>query len=163
MNLVYAGEPLRPNEARSIFLAGPTPRSRDVQSWRPKAIQLFVHLGFGGTLLIPEDRGGGCQNEYDHQVEWETEALDRASVILFWVPRKLPNMPAFTTNDEWGFWKSSGKCVFGAPPWAEKVRYQRWWARKLGVPSFETLEETVQGALTLLGEIRSVTSILEPS
>jgi len=168
MKTVYAGEPLpvRPhgevvqgrltifNEGQdepTIFLAGPTPRSPIVSSWRPDALLLFERAGFTGTVLVPEDRGGGCQTEYDHQVEWETEALERASVILFWVPRQLVSMPAFTTNDEWGFWKSSGKCVFGAPPWAEKVRYQRWWATRLGVPQFDTLEDTIGGALVLQG------------
>lgn len=163
MNLVYAGEPILPAQTRTIFLAGPTPRSAAVPSWRPEAIQLFEAAGFQGTLFIPEDRGGGCNNDYDHQIEWETEALDRAWVILFWVPRKLDTMPAFTTNDEWGYWKASGKCVFGAPPWAEKVRYQRWWASKLGVPCFDTLPETVKGALDLMGEAKAVASLVEPS
>lgn len=101
-NLVYAPEPL-PSlvGARSIFLAGPTPRSQDVKSWRPEAVRLLTEAGFTGTLLLPEDRGGVFHGDYDTQVEWETEALQRATVILFWIPRDLATMPALTTNDEW--------------------------------------------------------------
>jgi hypothetical protein len=36
--LIYAGQPLPPQGTASVFLAGPTPRSADVQSWRPAAI-----------------------------------------------------------------------------------------------------------------------------
>jgi hypothetical protein len=150
MNLVYAPEPLPSSGgAPSIFLAGPTPRSQDVRSWRPEAVRLFEQAGFMGTLLLPEDRGGVFHGDYDTQVEWETEALQAATVIMFWIPRKLDTMPAFTTNDEWGYWKSSGKCVFGAPPWAAKVSYQRWWAARLGIPLFDNLEDTVYGALRM--------------
>ena len=38
---------------------------------------------------------------------WERIALTDATVILFWVPRKLPDMAAFTTNVEFGYWLHS--------------------------------------------------------
>ena len=148
MNVVYAYEALpSPGELRSIFLAGPTPRSPTVESWRPEAIRLFSEAGFTGMLLCPEPRDGVFHPEYEAQVEWETQALEVATVILFWIPRDLVTMPGFTTNDEFGYWKSSGKCVLGTPPGAAKVSYQRWWAKRLGIPQFESLEDTVCGAI----------------
>jgi hypothetical protein len=38
---------------------------------------------------------------------WEREGLIKASVIFFWIPRGLPDMPAFTTNVEFGYWLHS--------------------------------------------------------
>jgi hypothetical protein len=55
MNVVFADEPLefRPP---SLFLAGPTPRSAEVASWRPGALHILSELGFGGSVLVPERR-----------------------------------------------------------------------------------------------------------
>ena len=40
---------------KSVFLAGPTPRQKDIDSWRPEAIEIFRgRLQFTGTLLVPE-------------------------------------------------------------------------------------------------------------
>jgi hypothetical protein len=55
----------------SIFLAGPTPRSGDVTPWRPEALDLLLELGFSGTVLVPERRGGWHRGDYLDQVEWE--------------------------------------------------------------------------------------------
>ena len=57
---------------------------------------------------------------------WEREALINATVILFWVPRKLPDMSAFTTNVEFGYWLHSGKVVYGRPNDASKIKYLDW-------------------------------------
>jgi hypothetical protein len=74
--------------------------------------------------------------------------------IVFWVPRHLETLPAFTTNIEWGVWQNSGKAVFGAPPneAAPKNEYLKYYAEKLKVPTAETLTETIQAALAFLGE-----------
>ena len=39
---------------KSIFLAGPTPRSKEVKSWRPEAIRLLKEKGFDGVVFVPE-------------------------------------------------------------------------------------------------------------
>lgn len=127
----------------SLFLAGPTPRSQDVASWRPRALEILEELNFEGTVFIPEPENGKFSVEYDDQIGWETEALKLASVIVFWVPRSLPDMPAFTTNIEWGMWYNSGKVVFGAPPDAPKNKYMIYHCRKYNIPNFTTLEDTL--------------------
>lgn len=144
---VYAREELPTSGHSSIFLAGPTPRSPSVPSWRPEALRILRELGYGGHVFIPEPRDGEWHRHYDEQVTWEEAALHRADVILFWVPRDMSSMPALTTNDEWGYWKDSGKVVLGAPLEAPAVRYQRHYATQYSAPQAATLEVTVRAAL----------------
>lgn len=159
MQVIYARQPIDPVSALlgSIFLAGPTPRrDHPFPSWRPDALKILVDRKFDGTIFLPEDEKGleaqMCTLDYmdwEEQIEWEEKALETAICILFWVPRRLPEMPAFTTNDEWGFWKKSGKVVFGSPPGAIKTGYQRYYAKKYNVPLSDTLEDTVDSAIKM--------------
>jgi len=146
MNIVYALEPIPAGP--SVFLAGPTPRSEAVFSWRPRALQLLRGRGFDGSVFVPEPKGPW---DWGRQVQWEAEALHAATVILFWIPRDLVTMPAFTTNVEFGFWCRSGKVVLGAPGDAPKMRYLRHYAGRFEVPQADTLEDTVTVAIELLG------------
>jgi hypothetical protein len=86
MNVVYSNHPIQ-IQKNSIFLAGPTPRSKDVKSWRPDA------------------------------------HLENCSLVVFWVPRKFPDMPALTTNVEFGSYVRSGRMLYGRPNDSEKNRY----------------------------------------
>lgn len=153
MQVVYAQSPLPTSCVASIFLAGPTPRDARAPSWRPAALAALRARGFEGAVFVPEPEDGRFSSDYDAQVDWETRCLARADCVLFWVPREMTAMPALTTNDEWGQHKSSGRAVFGAPPGAEKVRYQQRWARELGVPVCDSLEATVDAALAQLGPL----------
>jgi len=150
---IYATEPLpylRSETLRSIFLAGPTPRDKTVGSWRPRALQLLAAMGHDGYVFVPEPADGVWKGVYTAQIEWEEKALNRADCILFWVPRDMETMPALTTNDEWGFWKKSGKVVFGAPPDAVRVRYQRYYANKYRVPGGDTLSAVCRAAVDMV-------------
>jgi len=155
--VVYALEPFPDPVTKSMFLAGPTPRSAVVPSWRKDAIEYLKGIGYDGHVFVPEPRDGSWAEDYINQVEWEEDGLNRADVIVFYVPRDMNGetygtpMPALTTNDEWGDWKSSGKVVFGAPDWAEHVRYQQHYAKELGVPLANTLEGTLQNAVSRAG------------
>jgi hypothetical protein len=126
VHVIYAGQEA-PKGLPSIFLVGPTPRSPDVPSWRPEAIR---GLSLARTLdsqplvvFVPEDESGGFSLSYEEQVEWELAALERATVVMAWVPRDLETMPAFTTNVEFGTLLHSGKLVYGRPKRAPKTRY----------------------------------------
>jgi len=155
MKIVYAKETPPESITKSIFLAGPTPRSSEVSSWRPEALRLLEEAGYDGVVFVPEDRSGiyGSRIDQDNaQIKWEDRCLHMADCILFWIPRELQTMPALTTNTEWGRWENSGKVVFGAPQDAEKVSYQRYYAEKLQVPIASTLRETVAFTLEHLGE-----------
>lgn len=152
MHIIYAKESIPLTLKKSVFLAGPTPRTEDARSWRPEAIKFFEEFGFDGIIFSPEPRDSKWQGNYIDQVEWEEQCLNMADCVLFWIPRELKNMPAFTTNDEWGAWKNSGKAVFGAPEDAVRVRYQKHYANKLMAPNASTLHETVQKAVEMIGD-----------
>lgn len=108
---------------KSIFLAGPTPRDEAVHSWRPYAIKLLREMGFDGVVYVPEYETGEVLHNYDNQIEWEWKALDNAGAILFWVPRNLETMPAYTTNVEFGYWVRDDRAFYGRPSSAILVRY----------------------------------------
>lgn len=145
MNVVYARQPL----AKSIFLAGPTPRDvRAVSSWRPRALQLLKEQGFTGKVFVPEAEDGGLPpNAYDEQIRWEWEALDQATVVVFWVPRELPLLPAFTTNTEFGLLAQSGKLLLGYPAEAQKMRYLDRLAQRFHMPIYGDLRELLNAAV----------------
>ena len=154
MEMIYARESLPDRVTRTVFLAGPTPRSRDTASWRPDALDALRRLGFDGHVFVPEPRDGPWQPGYEDQIEWEDAALSRADVILFWIPRDLARLPGLTTNDEFGFWKGRdpARVILGAPEGAASVRYQQHYAAKLGIPVCKSLDQAARAALELLGD-----------
>jgi hypothetical protein len=109
----------------SLFLAGPTPRSSNVISWRIQALKLLEELGYKGNVSVPERTNWSIQFDYCDQADWEEFALDRCKTIIFWVPRQFPDMKALTTNVEFGIYitKSPDKIVYGRPDNAEQIRY----------------------------------------
>lgn len=111
---------------KSIFIAGPTPRDGKVKSWRTTACEKLNELGFDGVVYVPEYSSWKPKADYVDQAMWEREALTEATVIMFWVPRSLPNMPAFTTNVEFGYWLHYGKVIYGRPDNAVKIKYLDW-------------------------------------
>jgi 8-oxo-dGTP pyrophosphatase MutT (NUDIX family) len=160
MIVVYANEEVPETITKSLFLAGPTPRNRKEQeSWRPDALKILEDIGFDGAVFIPEPKEAKEDHDYEAQVQWEEDFLNIADCILFWVPRDLtpdstgfPKMAAFTTNVEYGAWCDSGKVVFGCPEDAEKVSYLKHYAEKYKVPVGDTLTETLELALEMLGD-----------
>lgn len=144
MHVTYARQPL----PKSIFLAGPTPRSIDVPSWRPEALDILRNVcGFTGTVFVPEDAAGSRAFEYDDQVTWEWEAINQATIVVFWVPRELKTMPALVTNVEFGMLAASGKVVLGSPPNAQKMGYLKTLATRYNIPVFNTLADTLAEAV----------------
>lgn len=133
-------------EGPGLFLAGPTPRSVAVPSWRLEAIKYLNLLGYAGVLFIPEPFAA----DYDKQIAWEEAALTAAKVICFWIPRNLDNMPGFTTNIEFGTWMQSGKVVLGAPKDAPKMSYLRYYAKKYQMPQADSLQQTLAIALKMM-------------
>lgn len=149
---VYALQPYPKSVRRSIFLAGPTPRAGNVSSWRPKALEILEIRGFEGHVFVPEQLGERWHENYDAQIEWEDEGLSRADCILFWVPRDLATLPAFTTNHEHGEWFHSGRTVLGYPEGAPKMTYLYAKACDVKAPLACTLEDAVDAAITIVGQ-----------
>jgi hypothetical protein len=148
MKLVYAREEVE----KSIFLAGPTPRDSDTPSWRPGAIKILHEHGFDGKVYVPElrpslEHWSQPDFDYDEQIHWEWSALNVATIVVFWVPRELKKLPAFTTNVEFGSLVASGKCIFGAPPDAPKNAYLKALALRHRVEVFDNLEHLLTRAI----------------
>lgn len=153
MEVIYALEDLSKTITKSIFLAGPTPRSEDGNPWRQDALKILEDIGFeDGTVFVPEPRDQKWHGEYDRQIEWEELCLNVADCIVFWIPRDLETMPAFTTNIEWGRWENSGKIVLGFPEEAQKMSYINLYAEKNKIESQKTLTTTLEKAIEFIGE-----------
>lgn len=136
---------------RSIFLAGPTPRGRESVSWRRMASKKLEELGFKGVVYIPEYSTWKPKGDYNDQAIWERNALELATVILFWIPRRLPDMPAFTTNVEFGYWLHTKKVVYGRPDSAVKIKYLDWLYKiDYGLEPINNLEELLEKAIKLI-------------
>ncbi|PIR93588.1 hypothetical protein COT97_05880 [Candidatus Falkowbacteria bacterium CG10_big_fil_rev_8_21_14_0_10_39_11] len=153
MQVVYAREPMPNSFSRSIFLAGPTPRDENTQSWRPHALKILKRLKYDGVVFVPEPSGFTWNVEFDYheQVEWEEAAIHRSDCIVFWLPRDMTKLPGITTNDEWGTWKHKVKCVLGYPKDAVKVGYQKKYADDRKIAVTNKLEDTLQSALEFIG------------
>lgn len=163
MNLIYAREynngPLIRNGplCKTIFLAGPTPRNKEVPSWRPDFINELYELNFNGNVCIPEDKNGIFKGSYIDQVEWEHICMASADVIVFWVPRNLETMPAFTTNVEFGRYvrpyNVGGKAIYGRPDDAPKTKYLDWlYEKETGNKPYNNMQSLAEGALRFIGE-----------
>ena len=131
MNIIYSDQYFDETKLTklSVFLAGPTPRSQLVESWRPKAIEYFKkYLTYDANILIPERSDGKYTQNYDDQVEWEDKGLNNVGTILFWVPRNKDTMPALTTNVEFGRFleKRPGNLIYGRPDDAHSIKYLDW-------------------------------------
>lgn len=147
MQILFADQPLAIHPP-SLFLAGPTPRHRDVASWRPEALEILRRLGFAGAVLVPERQDWAAKFDYQDQVEWEYAGLEACTVIAIWVPRHRETLPGFTTNVEFGRYVGSGRVVYGRPDGAPHTRYLDWLYRKLtGSEPEATLEGTLRAAV----------------
>jgi len=158
VNRLYTLENLN-NYKNSIFLAGPTFRLEDgkafdKKSWRKAAIDIFEKLNFEGSIIIPEwieDRKPKDWT-YEKQVKWEIDNLNNCSIILFWIPRDLKELPAFTTNVEFGYYLDNAKSIAGSPKSAEKNEYLIERFRIINKPWFYSLEDLCKYAIKLLNK-----------
>lgn len=168
MNLVFSDHLLPLIVTKSLFLAGPSPRKSgtggDCLDWRHEAVAILKARGFKGTVFIPAPSAVFYGNayaddvSYDNQVAWEKQARSMADQIVFWVPRVIDRtradlgMPGMTTNVELGADQFSGRLVYGRPATAPKCRYLDDCVLEHGYPVHATLADTLDTAVTALGE-----------
>lgn len=139
---------------KSIFLAGPTPRDENTISWRIDVCDRLEKLGFDGVVYNPEYSSWKPKSSYIDQAEWEREALTEATVILFWIPRDLKDMPAFTTNVEFGYWLHTGKVIYGRPDDSVKNKYLDWLYKvDYNKEPFNDLDELLKEAIKMVDEL----------
>lgn len=139
---------------KSIFLAGPTPRDENTISWRIDVCDRLEKLGFDGVVFNPEYSSWQPKSSYIDQAEWEREALTEATVILFWIPRDLKDMPAFTTNVEFGYWLHSGKVIYGRPDNSVKNKYLDWlYKTDYNKEPFNDLDKLLKETIKMVDEL----------
>jgi nucleoside 2-deoxyribosyltransferase len=131
-----------------VYLAGPVPRDPAKRCWHDDAVFELRAAGLDGTVIDPTPRGSWPPDP-DVQIDWEMAAMERADALLFWVPRKLWELPGLTTNLEWGVWHRSGKAVLAAPPDAPKMRYLQRYAERAGAAQAHSLPEAARIAVQL--------------
>lgn len=153
MKIVYSCEAIPTEINKSIFLAGPSLRAgqENLISWRIKALQILSTLEYDGVVFVPESKTGNWDNlPYDKVNDWETRCLTMADNILFYINRNVEEgILGLTTNQEFGYWIKSGKCVLGTEPNADSVRYQETWAKKLNVPLYHELYNSIKYIIDL--------------
>lgn len=140
--LLYYTNGKRDSKSFSVFLAGPTPRNNNVQSWRPDMILELRKAGFTGDILLPEYKSEESKRlVYDKQIKWEVDNLNGSNAILFWIPRDMSTLPGLTTNIEFGEFMKSEKVVLGFPENAEHIHYISVRAKWLDIPTYNTMSE----------------------
>jgi 8-oxo-dGTP pyrophosphatase MutT (NUDIX family) len=124
MRLIYTGQEFPKSFEKSIFLAGPSPRSKEEHSWRPEMIRCLEEAGYDGVIFVPEyspEDQYNCAASYESVADWEKQGLDMADVIIFWVDRDLESgRYGLTTNIEYGERVKSGKTLLGWDPLCDK-------------------------------------------
>lgn len=156
MLINFSNEPIKLNK-KSIFLAGPTYRNRTFdESWRKIACEKLQELGFDGLVYVPEYSTGNMKPDLTDQASWERAGLQAASIIIFYIPRKLPELAGFTTNIEFGMWitKKPNNCMLCIPDFAEKVEYVKWlWSVEIpNKPIYVNLDDVLGQAIKLLNK-----------
>lgn len=145
-----------------IFLAGPIQGAFD---WQSEAIQIIHKLNPDVVIASPRrERREGFN--YDEQIDWETEYLNRAAnngVILFWLAKEMEVIPgrvyAQTTRFEISEWKyrhqrDGVKLVLGIEDGFVGDRYIRTrFANDCPeITIHASLEETCREALNLISD-----------
>ena len=162
LNIMFYENNFQTSPERSIFLAGPTSRDNVFEkSWRNEAVKLFEKFQFNGTVFIPEFSKPKQFEDSDwlKSVSWEKKCMDVATCIMFWIPRKMPDMPGLTTNLEFGYYiaKRPDNVILGFPKDADAtewitLKYSECHKTSFNKPSY-TLEETVKNAIRKVNEI----------
>jgi 8-oxo-dGTP pyrophosphatase MutT (NUDIX family) len=165
MFLVFSDDAFPTRVTKSIFLAGPSPRTLAEVDSRHEALAVLRAKNFDGTVFIPVPRERFLNNSsdksswsYDNQIAWECEARERVDLVVFWLAREIDRskpelgMPGFTTNFELGEDLHAGKVVYGRPTSAPKCRYMDKRVEALGLKVHESLDSLLTEAIERLGE-----------
>ena len=159
LQIIFSDQEIPKKIQKSIFLAGPSPRKKNIHDWKKDALDIFCNLQYDGTIFIPVPKNKFYEKTddanwtYDHQVDWECRARQISDLILFWIPRDIENeMPGFTTNIEFGEDLYSGKILYGRPQNAEKCRYLDKRIIEIQDVIYTNLESLIQKSIKLLGQ-----------
>ena len=116
--------------------------------------KILKKLNYDGIVYIPESNGEKLffKNK-EEQMMWERNCYINSNIIVFWVPRKFPNMLGLTTNVEFGYWLKIKKCIYGRPKNAYRTDYLDWlYNLEYHKKPYDTLEELITKTVALLEE-----------
>lgn len=167
--------------AASIFLAGPTSTSTRTD-WREIAIARLSAKQFTGTVIVPEFRDGtfaervpdrfgsppsqvpGMRDASYNILVWETNGIERVTVVLFWMPFVLDtsddhaSLPGFTTRAEVSreIVRDPRRIVLGMPMGALSASHIRFHAHRAGLQIEHSLAATIDAALVRVQQIAPI-------
>jgi len=145
MNIYYAQDEV--NFENSVFLMGPSPRSKDTKSWRKEAVELFEKIekeyDFTINLILPEFKDSNFKFEKENQVKWELKCQKFSTFLFFWIPREMKKLPGLTTNIELGMNIDRENLVVGFPKDSEKNDYIRILCKLKNIHIFKSLENQI--------------------
>lgn len=155
--IVYSKEPMPDTINKSIFLAGPTVRNKELNDdleWRTDAIEMLRDLEYDGVVYSPIDRDG----EFDvtrlyEQIDWERDCCKASDVIVFWIPRlnrEDKEMIALTTNIEFGLYYDSNRIFIGAPDDAYQMDYIKYLSEQKGYKWYSDLKSLLSDVVDYL-------------
>lgn len=149
MKIVRTFEQIPTTTEPSIFLAGPVDRN-GIDRWRDSALDYLRTMSFAGIVFVPEFEKRITKHDRSSAdfYYWEREALEKATVVLFWVPRTKA-MPGLTTNIEFGEWSIShpSKVILAFPKNALSMDSLEVRARERDIPIFNNLQQALSCAL----------------
>lgn len=138
-------------EGPTIFLGGSIIGAED---WQSKAVDLIINHASVFNPRRPwfgtaEDRKGNKSDIFVEQVEWELDYLQKADIILFWLPKDTWGR---TSRFEIGWIAGQGKpIVVGIEEGFPGERYLRHvLENRLGLKTYKTLQETCEEAVKLI-------------
>jgi len=117
-----------------LYLAGAIDMGA-AEDWQAEVIQRLD--GLPGLVLINPRRARFTPDTLDEQIKWELDAMERADLILMWLP---DTAKAPVSLFEAGLYWNSGKLLLGAGP----KFYRR---RNLELTNRRPLESTLDGLL----------------
>lgn len=125
LKVIHTGQEFPSSFSKSVFLAGPSPRSNSEHSWRPEMLRELERVGYNGVVFYPEPENGDWSTinlEHSEVAKWEKQGLDMSDVVIFWIDRDISaGRYGLTTNLEYGEQVLSGKTVLGYKKDADKV------------------------------------------
>jgi len=143
MNVIYAKEKIDLKGLKSIYLVSLGKKYELI-------LDILEKKKYSDYVLVPESRNK-AKSSYFENIEWEQEGLKVINGILFWIDRDLKNSPGFEVNVLFGEWYKSGKIVLGAPKEAPEMKYLRYLAVREKIPVLNTIEDTIDAVLKLVG------------
>ena len=136
-----------------VFLAGPI---QGASNWQSQVIKIFSDYNdvISVTIANPRrDKLDKTEFNYDAQVNWESKYLDKADIIMFWLPKPAEIIEgrsyAQTSRFELGEWfgKNPDRLVVGIEEGFDGERYIRKKLNDINITVYSSFKDTIKEVL----------------